>query len=129
MPSAESLAADMRELPPGCNVEQKSYQGFFSNGNDLVAVLDLVRGYPDKTCAFIGLFMVDSAWQGKGIGSSLVARTVESLRMDGFQRMRLAYVAGNEQSRRFWEKCGFAAAGDPIPCGAYAVVPMELALS
>lgn len=124
-PTVDALAAEMVEFPPGCSPDQKSYLGFFDADEGLVAVLDLVRGYPVEECAFIGFFMVDASRQGMGVGSLLVSRLLDRLQDGGVSRVRLAYVKGNEQSRRFWEKCGFVDAGAPVDQGDYKVVPME----
>ena len=128
-PTMDALAAEMTELPPGCSPNQKSYLGFFDAGGDLIAVLDLVRGYPAERCAFIGFFMVGVSRQRAGVGSSLITRLLDRLRGEGVSRVRLAYVEGNEQSRHFWRKCGFVEAGAPIDQGEYKVVPMERSLA
>ena len=128
-PTMDALAAEMAELPSGCSPDQKSYLGFFDAGGDLIAVLDLVRGYPAERCAFIGFFMVDASRQGTGVGSLLITRLLDRLHGEGVSRVRLAYVEGNEQSRHFWRKCGFVEAGAPIDQGEYKVVPMERSLA
>lgn len=128
-PTPDALAAEMVELPPGCSPDQKSYLGFFDAGGNLIAVLGLVRGYPAEGCAFIGFFMVDASRQGTGVGSLLISQLLNRLRCEGVSRVRLAYVEGNEQSRRFWEKCGFVEVDAPIGQGEYRVVPMEYRLT
>lgn len=128
-PTPDALAAEMVELPPGCSPDQKSYLGFFDAGGNLIAVLGLVRGYPAEGCAFIGFFMVDTSRQGTGVGSLLISQLLNRLRCEGVSRVRLAYVEGNEQSRRFWEKCGFVEVDAPIGQGEYRVVPMEYRLT
>lgn len=40
--------------------------------HNLVAIMDLIIAYPDANTAFIGLFMMDSDYQGKGIGSLII---------------------------------------------------------
>lgn len=124
----DALAVEMAELPPGCSPDQKSYLGFFDASGDLIAVLDLVQGYPAERCAFIGFFMVGVSRQGAGVGSLLITRLLDRLRGEGVSRVRLAYIEGNEQSRHFWEKCGFVEAGAPIDQGEYRVVPLEYRL-
>ena len=128
-PTPDALAAEMAELPPGCFPDQKSYLGFFDAGGNLIAVLDLVRGYPAEGCAFIGFFMVDASRQGAGVGSLLISQLLNRLRCEGVSRVRLAYIEGNEQSRHFWEKCGFVEAGVPSDQGEYRAVPMEYRLT
>ena len=56
-PTIQSVEYDMRALPDGKSIADKHFVGFF-DGNNLVAVLDLIEKYPDKQTVFIGLFMV-----------------------------------------------------------------------
>ena len=49
-------------------MEQKYYIGFFENSM-LVAIMDLIDGYPNSNSAFIGFFMMSRTLQGVGIGS------------------------------------------------------------
>lgn len=81
-PTIESLAAEMGELPPGCAPDRKSCLGFFDVEGALVAVLDLVRGYPVERCAFIGFFMVDASRRGwvSAVGSSLGSSSASTAR-------------------------------------------------
>ena len=67
----ESIREDMKVLPPGKSGEDKFYVGFF-DGSMLTAVMDLILKYPNDETAFIGLFMVDSASQGKGTGTAII---------------------------------------------------------
>lgn len=103
----ESFEADLVATPPGKELSDKYFVGFFSGGA-LVAMLDLVAGYPDKDTAYIGLFMIDSAYQGKGLGFSAVNHLCKYLKSVGFTKVRLAYETKNPQSSHFWHKCGFA---------------------
>ena len=56
-PSKERVLNDLHITPPGIGPEDKYYVGFFQ-GDALVAVLDLIDGYPRPDAAFIGFFMV-----------------------------------------------------------------------
>ena len=96
-PTLENLAGSMRALPPGCTPSQKSFLGFF-DADELAAILDLVRGYPDEGCAYVGLFMVAASRQGRGLGTTLVEHVLDGLRGQGFSRVRLAYIEGNDQA-------------------------------
>lgn len=51
--STELIERDIKITPPGIPMEQKYYIGFFEN-NLLVAIMDLIDGYPDDNTAFIG---------------------------------------------------------------------------
>ena len=62
----ESILEDMQALPPGKTEKDKYYIGYFDD-NTLVAVLDLILGYPNEKTAYIGFFMMNTVYQRKGI--------------------------------------------------------------
>ena len=101
----ESILSDMKALPPRTTYEQKYYFGFFK-GESLVAVMDLILGYPNESTAFIGLFMMDKSRHGFGPG-------------------RLAFAKDNPQSEAFWRKNGFLPTGIESDEGNYTAVIME----
>ncbi len=127
MASRESVLEDLAALPPGKGPEDKFYLGFFA-GETLAAVMDLILGYPDGSTAYIGFFMVDRAFQGRGTGSALIGDCGEALARAGYRRLRLAVDRGNPQSAHFWTKNGFVRTGEEYPNGFSAYLPMEKSL-
>ena len=121
--SEESIREDMVKLPPKKSKEDKFYLCFRDNGW-LAAVVDLILKYPNEETAFVGFFMVDSEVQGKGVGSRIVEDVFRYLKGE-FSYVRLGYVKGNEQSRRFWEKNGFVPTGIVLKEEEYEIVVME----
>ena len=124
----ESIAEDMKALPPGKTMEDKYYIGFWDK-NKLAAVADVILRYPDDNTAFIGLFMMDKSYQGKGEGSFIVTEMINCLKKEGFSAIRLAYAKGNMQSRYFWIKNGFAETGEEKQNTGYTAVIMQRNLS
>lgn len=122
-PSLETVKEDMSRLPDGKSRKDKSYVGFWDD-NDLVAVMDFVRGYPDEETVFIGFFMVHQAHQRKGLGSDLFQEAAAYFAKN-FKKMRLAYVKGNPQAQHFWEKQGFTPTGTEVEQELYTVIIME----
>lgn len=116
----------MLRLPEGKAKADKFYVGFW-NGSDLVAVMDFVYAYPDEETVFIGLFMVDQAYQRKGIGSQIVTEALAYFTKK-FRKARLAYVKGNPQSQHFGEKQGFKPIGSEVKQELYTVVIVEQSL-
>ena len=51
----ESILDDRNALPPGKSKEDKAYIGLF-DGDTLVAVMDLILGYPTEEIVWIGIF-------------------------------------------------------------------------
>lgn len=106
-PSVELIENDLTITPPGIPAEQKYYVGFFQ-GNELVAVMDLIDGYPETEYVFIGFFMMNKNHQGTGIGSSILCDVFDYLRSQGYKKCQLGIDKENPQSNHFWKKNGFA---------------------
>ena len=102
----ESIAEDMKALPPNKNYNDKYYIGFF-DGDSLVANMDLILGYPTDEIAFIGLFMTNIHYQNKGIGSNIIGDVCNYLKQSGYKKIHIGVDKGNPQSNSFWQKNGF----------------------
>ena len=104
--SRELIIHDMEIAPPNIPMEQKYFIGFFDN-DSLVAVMDLIDGYPDHSYAYIGFFMLDISLQGAGVGSMIIRYVLEYLAGLGFNKCRLGIDKANPQSTHFWAKNRF----------------------
>ena len=105
-PTREQVLQDLRVTPPGVGREDKHYVGFFED-SELIAVMDLIDGYPEQDAAFIGFFMMNRAYQGRQLGSSIIGEAAAYLKSAGKRSIRLAIDKGNPQSTHFWKKNGF----------------------
>ncbi|WP_449458165.1 GNAT family N-acetyltransferase [Streptococcus suis] len=123
LPSLESLANDLVECPPGKELSDKYFLGFWDK-NLLLAVLDLIDGYPTEDTAYIGLFMVDSRLAGQGLGSKIIAELLSQLATH-FKKVRLGYVESNPQSSHFWSKVGFCPTGEVKELAGKTIVIAE----
>ena len=123
--TVNSIQSDMAALPPNKTMEDKYYVGYFDEEGILVAVMDFIDKYPDERTAFIGFFMVNADFQGRGIGSFLISELFQYLKSLEYERIRLGYVEGNEQSRNFWLKNGFQDTGLRNQADTYTVVVMN----
>ncbi|HEL1551556.1 TPA: GNAT family N-acetyltransferase [Streptococcus suis] len=126
LPSLESLANDLVECPPGKEPTDKYFLGFWDK-DQLLAVLDLIDGYPTAEIAYIGLFMVDSKLAGQGLGSNIIAKLLSQLATH-FKKVRLGYVESNPQSSHFWSKVGFCPTGEVKELAGKTIVIAEHAL-
>lgn len=97
---------DLQITPPGIDIKDKYYLGFYQN-DKLIAVIDLINGYPNKSSAYIGFFMMNIGFQGHGIGTSIIQNISEYLKKIGKNNIQLAIDKGNPQSKHFWNKNGF----------------------
>lgn len=120
----ESILQDMRALPPEKTLEDKFYLGFFQE-ESLIAVMDLIFGYPDRHTAFLGLFMVRRESQGQGIGSAIIRECFDFAKRRGMLKIRLAFAKGNPQSEGFWKKNRFEETGIETDKGTYTAVVLQ----
>ena len=96
-PSREQILGDMRITPPGIDPARKYYVGIYQ-GDVLLAVTDLVDGYPEDDIAFIGFFMMSRLYQGKNLGSAIIGELAAYLKTAGKTAIRLGIDKGNPQS-------------------------------
>ena len=125
--SYESIEEDMTALPPGVPVGNKHYAGYF-DGDKLIAILDLIDGYPAEDTAFIGFFMCDVSIQKTGTGTGIIKELLEYLKEQGYRSVRLAWVKGNPQAEHFWIKNGFVKIKETTSSAADIVILAELLL-
>lgn len=126
-PSKARILEDLRIAPPGIGPEDKYYVGFFQ-GDAIVAVLDLIDGYPRPDVAFIGFFMVSADLEGKGVGTALIGEICDYLRQIGKTAVRLAIAADNPQANHFWKKNGFVVRSQVPMDGGWTALVAEKAL-
>lgn len=101
-----SIKEDLTVFPKGKTLSDKYYVGFFDH-DKLVAIMDMITGYPSLSTAYIGFFMIDKRYQGQGIGTQIISDVCCTLKQLSFESVKLAWVKGNHRSERFWVKNGF----------------------
>ena len=125
-PSKEQILNDLHITPPGIDPSAKYYIGFYQ-GNTLVAVMDLIDGYPAPGIAFIGFFMMRKEFQGNQVGSAIIQETAAYLKTLGMTAIQLGIDKGNPQSTHSWKKNGFVVK-EEIDRGDWTVLLAEKAL-
>jgi GNAT superfamily N-acetyltransferase len=111
--------------PPHIDDKKKCCFGVFQN-RELVAFVDLLRGYPDDKTVYLGLLMIHGKARSKGLGKQVYAR-IEALVREWteIEGLRLGVATTNDVNG-FWEKMGFKAFGDPRPCNVEGVTVVEM---
>ena len=125
-PTRQNLTEVIRVMPDGTLPRDKHFVGFYDSDNQLIGILDLITGYPQKDDAYIGWFMLDARLQGEGIGSQLFADIRASLRAQGYDHISLGVVKTNTEAAAFWEKQGFRYSGREIAQENYTTCVMEM---
>jgi uncharacterized protein len=97
--------------------EDKRVLGAWLKGS-LVAVVDLVRGYPDEHSVHVGLLQVHGAHRRQGLGKRVHELVVDEVRRwaPRAASLRAAIVATNAtHAESFWRDLGYEPTGDPRP--------------
>lgn len=119
--SPKNIIEDMNALPPNKEMKDKYYMGYY-DGKRLIAVMDLIMKFPDKSTALIGFFMTDVSVQNAGIGSKIIEELCVHLAQTGISKVRLGWAKGNSQSENFWHKNHFVETGDFHDMDKYTVI-------
>ncbi len=119
--TAQKITDDMKALPPGKEMSDKHYIGYYDAGS-LLAVMDFILAYPNEHTAFIGFFMTKVSTQNAGIGSSIISELCHYLPYIGITQVRLGWVKGNPQSEHFWHKNSFTETGFTYDTNGYTVI-------
>ena len=127
IPTVESLTEVISKLPDHVNTDDKFFVGFYDHDR-LIAVMDLITGYPENDDAFIGWFMVEGTLQGQGIGSRIFADVRAAMKGQGYDYLSLQCVKEHEESVAFWKAQGFAPTGEETDNGEYTTVTMARSL-
>ena len=123
-PKRSRLTEVISQAPEGVGDEGQYLLGFYGDDGELVAVLDLITGYPASNGAFIGWFMVEADLQGRGIGSDIFADVRASMKAQGYDHMEVRCPKASEPGVEFWESQGFAVTAE-IEGERYPVLRME----
>jgi len=124
-PTRARLTEIISDVPEGAGPNNKYFVGFYNSDDELVAVMDLIVGYPERDDAFIGWFMVDAALQGNGVGSSIFADVRAACAAQGYDHMELKCPLASESAQQFWLAQGFKPTGEQDDSGDYPVIAMS----
>lgn len=98
---------DFLFVPPGKSQNDKIVFGIMDQQNDLVGLLDALRGYPEETAWWIGLLLFVPEVRSQGLGQRVVQGFAEYVRSNGGQAIMLGVVEENGRAYKFWEGMGF----------------------
>ena len=124
IPTRESLTEIISEVPEGVSRSCKHFVGFYNEDDVLIAVMDLITGYPEGDDAFVGWLMVDGEMQGRGIGSGIFADVRAAMKAAGFDYMSLSCIKKNEEALKFWNDQGFKVVEETVSAEGYEVCSM-----
>jgi GNAT superfamily N-acetyltransferase len=98
---------EFKDVPPGKSPKDKYIFGIFDQSDQLLGLLDALRGYPDETTWWIGLLLLLPEARTKGLGRLVVQGFTEYVWAKGGKAIMLGVVEENERAFQFWTRLGF----------------------
>ena len=97
----------LNDLPEAKGNNDKFVYAVFDHSGTLVAVFDLVRGYPDDKTWFLGFLFVVPNKRNMGLGSHLLEAICTHVKQGGGAAIRLGVVRENFRARALYGRTGF----------------------
>lgn len=124
VPTKEYLISDM-VIPDGFDeIDHFIYKVYFKNV--MIGLIDYQLGYRfsmvhDNKCVWIGLFLVDESYQGKGFGKVIINNVIEKY-CNFYNRIQLACIKDNIKGLAFWKNLGFKEIATSSYCDLEVIV-------
>jgi len=114
-PGGAEAQSTFTALPEGKSYDDKFVWGLYSGGA-MIGCADVIRGYPSRERAIIGLLLLAEAWQRRGLGRAFAALLEQKIASwPEIKRLRIGVVASNEGALAFWRKLGYSETGEVRP--------------
>ena len=107
----EDLVEFFEEIPPGTELNQKTFLGIFV-GQELIGILDVLADYPQLQTSIIGYLVLRQDYRGRGLAQVIYQWVEERAQAQGQQVLRLGVIADNLPALNFWRKQGFRQIGE-----------------
>src|SRR5205809_5249751 len=111
-PGPAEAQSTFTALPPGKDYDDKRVWGLYA-GDNMIGCADVIRGYPVREKAVIGLLLLAEHWQHRGLGRAF-ALLVEQV-IGGWREittLRVGVVDRNTAALAFWRKLNYAETGE-----------------
>jgi len=105
-PSSDEAFSELTSSPKGLPFENKSFY-LIEQDTKAIGCFDILKGYPSKKVAFIGLLLFVESQQGNGLGSRALKFALSLAIKWQLEKIQIAVVQNNHQALDFWEKEGF----------------------
>ncbi|MFC4652770.1 GNAT family N-acetyltransferase [Lactococcus nasutitermitis] len=103
----EDFLTLINELPEGKNPADKIVFGLVDKSGKVLAVIDLLRDFPEDGEWMIGLLEILPELRGKGLGKELHTEIVAFAKKAGAKSLRIGVFLDNPQALKFWESLGY----------------------
>jgi len=90
-------------LPPNKSIEDKFVIGVYNTSSSLVAIVDLVKDFPEKGEWMLGLLLISTHQRGRGLGKAINAELIRMIQKENGKKIRVGVISNNELGLMFWK--------------------------
>jgi RimJ/RimL family protein N-acetyltransferase len=99
-------------LPSGKDYDDKRAWGLYA-GADMIGCADVIRAYPVRDKAVIGLLLLAENWQRRSFGRSFALLVEQMIAVwPEITTLRIGVVEQNVGALAFWRKLGYVETGE-----------------
>ena len=114
-PGSAEAQGTFTALPPGKTYDDKFVWGLYS-GEAMIGCADVIRGFPARESAMIGLLLLAENRQRQGLGRAFAALVEQRIAAwPEIERFRIGVVTSNAGAIVFWRKLGYRETGEVKP--------------
>lgn len=107
-PASHATVAEILAPAEGDHARGVKHVWGVKSGDEVLAVAELLEGYPGDGDWYIGLLLIDPAHRRKGIGTAFSAAVLDWIIDQGGTTVRLVVQEQNPEAASFWMRQGFA---------------------
>lgn len=105
-PNINNVKEILENFPPEKTIDDKKVFGFYDN-QELIALVDFIKGYKTLNEGIIGLFLVDERKRNLGIGKYVHKEIIKVAKSYGLKKLRIGVAESNKVACIFWGKLGY----------------------
>ncbi|AYG00566.1 GNAT family N-acetyltransferase [Lactococcus allomyrinae] len=105
-PQSEAMNL-LHDFPDGKVEQDKFVYGVFSQTNELVGVVDLIKDFPENNEWMLGLLDFIPSVRHQGLGKEVHQLLVEQVKSAGGKSLRIGVLHKNTTALRFWKGLGY----------------------
>ena len=114
-PGSAEAQSTFTALPPDKGYGDKFVWGLYAC-ESMIGCADVIRGYPVREKAVIGLLLLAEPWQHRGLGRAFAALIEQAIgAWPEIERLRLGVAVSNTAALTFWRKLGYRETGEVKP--------------
>lgn len=106
LPTKEDIKAIFTDLPSNKDIKDKFVLGVYKS-NELVGIIDIIRGYPTIREWTIGLLLLEPEERGKGLGFVIHEALVNWAKDLGAKQFTVGVIQDNYRALKFWNSLGY----------------------